>query len=120
MKFILGLASATAFVFYSLSTVAETAEEEGKRILESNMSNEEICANIHNRAESIMQLRQNGVNKEEMLSQIGHNEAFLRMVEFSYQFNRYPDDEGMRRLTVQRFANANQEGCLNEMRRIRR
>lgn len=105
--------------FISLIANAETVEEAGEKILRSDISNEEICENIHNRAEGIMQLRQNGVPKEDMQEQVGHNEAFHRIVELAYQFNQYPEDAGMRRLTVERFASSIQESCMKEMEVIR-
>ncbi|MGO3277547.1 hypothetical protein [Halomonas sp.] len=105
--------------FIALKANAETVEEAGEKILRSNISNEEICENIHNRAEGIMQLRQNGAPKEDMLEQVGHNEAFHRIVELAYQFSQYPEDAGMRRLTVERFANSIQESCMKEMEVMR-
>jgi len=105
--------------FIPLIANAETVEEAGEKILRSDISDEEICENIHNRAEGIMQLRQNGVPKEDMQEQVGHNEAFHRIVELAYQFNQYPEDAGMRRLTVERFANSIQESCMKEMEVIR-
>lgn len=103
----------------SLKSNAETMEEPGEQILRSNISNEEICRNIHNRAEGIMQLRQNGSPKKDMQEQAGQNEAFQRIVELAYQFNQYPEDAGMRRLTVERFANSIQESCMKEMEVMR-
>lgn len=105
--------------FIPLIANAETVEEAGEKILRSDISDEEICENIHNRAEGIMQLRQNGVPKEDMQEKVGHNEAFHRIVELAYQFNQYPEDAGMRRLTVERFANSIQESCMKEMEVIR-
>ena len=119
MKKIVKLAIALLF-FISLSADAQNAEETGREMMESGVSDEEVCENIRNRAEGIMQLRQNGVHKEDMLAQVGHNEAFRQMVEHAYKFNRYPNDSGMRRLNVERFANSMQEICLKEMALLRK